>query len=411
MKLHLHQSLASICLITLLVPPPNAGAQSSSTPTSAVPAGMVAYYTQPTTGANLQCPTGWNQYQPGQYRLIMATTNPSEFLVTNNGTPISQDQQSPQHSHPFAASWDIDDHASKPGSGSTKPFASAGSNNTTGTSNTGNTGYGFIQYLVCESPSTSNSDQVPYGALAFFDTTVTNPTTNGGCPTNWSPVPQLDGFFLMPVAPNAQIGNTYNGPGWNINSFPTHQHPIATIGSFPLTVLGLDRGEGTSYVKTMANPVPVSVALGSNTTAVLPAIAMAICAKTGSGTGNGLPAGISLFYSQTSSCPGSNWGLAIGAPGRLIIGIGGNATTGVGSFTQGGTTGNSITTLGANPAHTHQVTVTADVGENTSSHDQGSETNYGKGGSYSVTGTSGSATIAIPYATFLLCQVMPSNSN
>jgi len=156
------------------------------------------------------------------------------------------------------------------------------------------------------------------------------------------------------------------------------------------------------------------VTLGPNTTAVLPAIAMAICEKVGNGNGTGLPLGISMFYTLTGGCPGStygNWGLAIGAPGRLIIGIGGSTTTGSGSFTQGGTTGNSITTFGANPSHTHQVTVTTNVGGNTSSHDQGSETNYGRGGTYSVTGASGSATIAIPYAAYLLCQVNPSISN
>ncbi|MGO4726952.1 MULTISPECIES: hypothetical protein [unclassified Inquilinus] len=393
-----HSRRAEICataLFGLLAAAPGAWAQAQSSTTNNTPAGMVAYYTAPGNPTTLDCPADWTQYQDGQGRLILGTTVAGEVGTKSNAAQPTADGQVPTHQHPFTATWNLNKQKSVGGSGQYKPFASSGGQSGGGTSGWGDSGYGFIQFLVCSS-TTSTGDEVPVNTIGYFTTQT--------CPANWSPQTTLNGYFPLPVAPNGPVSSTYNAPGWHVGSFPTHTHPNATVASFAVQKLGVQYSGIASGAKASTDSVPVSAQLQANTTDVLPAVALLVCQKTqGSGTGSGVPSGISLFYSQANSCPVSTWGPAVGAPGYLILGISGSTSTGAGSFSQGLPIGSPLTPGGTNPGHTHPISITADLGENTTGGTSGT-VYYGMGGNYTATGTTSSATIAVPYVALLLCQ-------
>jgi hypothetical protein len=395
----LHSRRAEIFAATLfglLAAPPGAWAQSApaATTTNNVPVGMVAYYTAPGNPTTLDCPADWAQYTNGQGRLILGTTVPSEVGTMSNAAVPTADGQAPTHQHPFTANWSLSKQTSVGGSGPYKPFASSGNQSGGGMSGWGDSGYGFIQFLVCSS-TTSTGDQVPVNTIGYFTTQT--------CPANWSPQTTLNGYFPMPVAPNGPVSTTYNAPGWHVGSFPTHTHPSATVASFAVQPLGVQYNGIASGAKASHNSVPITAQLQANTTDVLPAVALLVCQKTqGSGTGSGVPSGISLFYSQPNTCPVGSWGPTVGAPGLLLLGISGSTSLGPGSFTQGLIIGSSVTP-GSNPSHNHPISITANLGNNSTDEQPGSDY-YGQGGDYTANGTTSSATIAVPYVALLLCQ-------
>lgn len=413
MTSHLRRAeIGATALLGLLATTPGAWAQTqpATQPTNQVPAGLVAYYTQAGTPSTLTCPTGWSQYQPGQGRVILGTTVPGEVGTTNNGTVPTQDGEAPPHAHPFSASWNLNTSKSKGGSGSNQPFAASGSQSQNNGSMTqgGGPGYGFIQFLVCESPTPSTGDNTPVGTVAYF--------TTQSCPANWQPQPSLNGVFPMPVAPNGPVSQTFNytSPGWHItsstaNSFPTHTHSPTTNSAqmpvFTMQVQTVNRNGIDSGAKASTASVQISVTAQANTTDVLPAVALLACQKTeGSGSGAGIPIGMGLFYSSPNTCPVNGWNPAVGAPGNLILGISGSNQLGSQQFTQGLPIGASVTP-GTNPGHTHPVSVTANLGGNTSNHGSG-DTQFAKGGNNtSSVGQTGDTAIAIPYVALLLCQV------
>lgn len=421
--------IGATALLGLLATTPVASAQTAitpPTPPNQIPAGMIAYYTQAGTPTNLVCPSGWSQFQDGVGRVILGTTVASEVGNVNNGILPTTDGQAPPHSHPFSAGWYLSQAKSKGGSGSNAPFAASGyqqQNDAASTQGAG-PGYGFIQFLVCESPTPSVGDTVPVGTVAYF--------TTQSCPVDWQLQSTLNGAFPMPVAPNGPVSQLFNytTPGWHItvnstssapgpNSFPTHSHGSTTDSSqmpvFTMNHQTMDKNGIDSGAKASTGGVQITVWTGDNTTDVLPAVSLLVCqkVKTGSSTypiGSGIPDGIALFYSQPNTCPLNSWNPAVGAPGDLVIGIGGSNVLGTKQFTQGLTIGAAVTP-GTNPSHTHPVSVTANLGWNTSNYGPG-DTAFAQGGSQtSSVGSTGPAWIDIPYVALLLCQVGSSSSS
>jgi len=396
-----HSHRAEICatiLLGALATTPGAWAQAqSNSNTNNVPPGMVAYYTAPGNPATLDCPSGWGQYSNGQGRLILGTIDGTEANTTNDGYQVTADGQAPVHDHPFTATWTLQKQTSVGGSGSYSGFASSGNKSGAGTAGAGGIGYGYIQYLVCESQATgSTGDEVPANTIGYF--------TSSTCPANWEPQPTLAGYFPMPAAPNGPVGQLFNGPGWNISSFPTHTHSNATVATFWVQTLGVQYNGVASGAKATHDSVPISAQLQANGEAVLPAVALLVCQKQAVGSGNGIPAGLSLFYSVAYACPETGWGPAVGSPGFLVLGIPGSNGSGSGEFTQGLAIGTPITQGGALPSHTHPISITADLGNNTTAEQSGSDY-YGKGGNYTAYGTTSAATVAVPYVALLMCQV------
>jgi hypothetical protein len=340
--------------------------------------------------------------------MVLATTDSKQFEQTQ-GTALSGDLSQPTHTHPFTITASLDEHASSSGSGSHSPLAQSGSHSATGLSDAGTTGYGFIQYVMCESTNQSATDQMPIGSIAYFDTNV----TNGGCPSNWGPLNSASGYFIMVGNTSWNIGTPSPGaaqqgnPNWNVTvPFPTHGHssnsPMYTFTP-PVMALGGTSG-GVSHLKSMDNPIDVNATLGQNTEPVVPAIALLVCQKTsGASNADGVPTNIAFYYSSTTGCPTGS-GPAAGAGGNFPLGIpaGGNPSLG-NYYTQGAVLGTPWSPSNPNPAHSHTLSGTLDLGDLTSPYG-GSTTHYATGGSYPVSGSSGSTSIQLPFVQYLLCS-------
>lgn len=385
-----------------------AAAQTPGSGNSGAPYGMVTYYTA-TTGQNglIACPSGWTAYQPALGYMILATTDPTQYGQTQ-GTAMSGDKAQPAHVHPVTLTAQIDSHESYGGGGSHKPYAQSGSFKTTGVSNTGTTGYGFIQFVICEATTQGVTDTMPLGTVAYFDAGATNST----CPANWGPLNAASGYFVMagdqgmtigtPSAGAPQSGNS----NWNVNTpFPTHTHPSGLVQTLQPPPMGMDEAAMGGSDKAMDNPIQFNATLGANPDPVVPAIAMMICQKsTGPNTPTGFPPLMSFYYSSTTGCP-PNSGPAIGAGGNFVLGIpeGGNPSL-PGQYTQGAVIGTPLSgqTGLPGPAHVNPISMTVDIGDNTTKH-YGSATTYAQGGSYTISGYSAPANIQLPYIPLLLC--------
>jgi hypothetical protein len=383
--------------------------QDASSSSNGAPYGMIAYYTA-TSGQNgiISCPSGWSAFQPALGYMVLATTDPNQFEQTQ-GTALSGDLSQPTHTHPYSMTANVDYHSSVGGSGKSPPLAQSGTHSLTGVSDAGTTGYGFIQYVMCESINQQATDQMPIGSIAYFDTNV----TNGGCPSNWGPLNSANGYFIMAGNPNWNIGTPSPGaaqqgnPNWNVTvPFPTHGHSSNTpLYTFTPPVVALSSAAMGQHLKSMDNEIDVYATLDSNTEPVVPAIALLVCQKTsGASNANGVPTNIAFYFSSTTGCPTGS-GPAAGAGGTFPLGIPAGGNPSLGNYeTQGAVLGTPWSPSTPNPGHTHGVTANLDLGDLSSPYYPGSSTHYAQGGTYTVTGQSGSTSIQLPFVQYLLCS-------
>lgn len=386
-------------------------AQAPSSSNNGAPEGMIAYYTATANGGGtVSCPGGWTAYQTATGYMILATTDSNQVGKTQ-GQALSGDLAQPLHSHPGSASAHLDGHESWGGSGRSGPYAHSGNNGPYGfTSGAGTTGYGFMQLVLCEATTPGLTDTMPQGAIAYFDATV----TSGNCPTNWGPATPNSGYFLMPSPTNGGIGNPSPGDPqngstkWDVTqTFPTHTHPSAVFATIQPPPMGMNKPATGGSDKAMDNPVPFSAELSANTDPVVPAIALLTCQKqTGTATGAGIASWITYYYSSTTGCPTGS-GIVGGASGYFPIGIpeGGNPLNG--QYTQEGTIGNPLNLINiSSTPHTHNHPIpyiTPNLGLNTTEY-YGTTTTYAQGGSnWTISGTSSTVAINLPYMPLLLC--------
>lgn len=406
-----------------------AAAQAPADDSYGAPLGMIAYYTAASEkDGQISCPSGWTAYQAALGYMILATTDSSQFGVTR-GTALSGDLAQPMHSHPMTVKYTIDGHKSWGGSGSSQPYAQSGSYSPTGTSGAGPTGYGFVQYVICQATASIQHDTMPANAVAYFDKAA----TSGACPSGWGLLNSASGYFIMAGSQNMQIGTPIAGASqnqngtsntwWNVNyAFPTHQHASYLTQTYTPPMKNMTKAAMGGGLKAMDNAIEFYATLGSNTGEVVPAIALMTCQKstgaaaataggaapaTPGGAANdftGIPDSISFYFSSTKGCPPGS-ATELGAAGSFILGIPNGSNPSLGGYTQGGHVGTPLDDPGSSvPWHVNPVSLPIELGSLTSGHGGGSKTHYAEGGAYTVTGISGPAQIQIPLYPLLLCS-------
>jgi hypothetical protein len=178
----------------------------------------------------------------------------------------------------------------------------------------------FIQFLVCEHMAAESPDSAPHGMVAFFNAET--------CPESWggtgAVLTQADGRFLLPAFPDSDLDSS-SSISWHPDGPAGHTHQLwselipQSVDSSRLELARADVAGGG---------VPGVTGTSAVAGPVLPFVSLLVCEKTtGVGNNEGVPLGTVTFFGS-KDCP-DDWGGTIGAPGRFIIGIGGEATAGL----------------------------------------------------------------------------------
>lgn len=375
--------LTRAMLLTLgLGAPALAPAQDSA----AVPQGLVAFF----SSAHAQCPSGWKEAQYAAGRLILATTNGDKIQISA-GTALA-DQQPPVHTHAYTGSASVGYASTSSAGGWDKGVGSAGSYATSGTSEGADSGYPFVQYLVCEFFGGSSGDGLPYASVAFFNLKA--------CPVNWSATASFDGRFILATPAQGKSGSSTT-LAWSSYADPGHAHSYA--GSVEVGSKGFVWGGGANHGIASPGDQPVSGDLAANTSPIVPFVTLLACQKNQMGDGNALPLGLTLFVSA-STCP-NGWGTTLAAPGRFLVGMAGGGTQG-GAFG-----GDPMQPNETSRTHAHWVNGSIDISEhNTDLTETWHNLHLGKDGSWDYTAPSDATSVQLPYVMLDACTYLGSQS-
>jgi len=345
-----------------------------------LPKGTVAFFSS--TGGQ-GCPSGWKEAQYAAGRLILATTDGSKIQISS-GTALG-DQQVPTHTHAYSGTAAVGYASTATAGGSDKGVGAAGSYSTSGTSEGADTGFPFVQYLVCEYFATSSGDALPYSSVAFFNLNA--------CPANWAAMDYFNGRFILATPAGGKSGSSTT-EAWTSYADPGHTHTYA--GSVSVSSKGFVWGGGANHDIASPGGQPVSGNLSANTDPVVPFVTLLACQKQQMGIGQGLPLGLTLFLSA-STCP-NNWGTTPAAPGRFLVGMAGGGTQGA-AFG-----GNPMGPNELSRTHAHWVNGSIDISE----HDTDLTTTWhnlhlGKKGTFAYTAASGPGSVTLPYVMLEAC--------
>lgn len=346
-----------------------------------IPEGMVAYFSY---AGGQGCPAGWKEAQYASGRLILATTNGEKIQIAS-GTALS-DQQVPTHEHAYSGNASVGHTGSATVGGSNKGVGSSDSYPTSGTSESADGSFPFVQYLVCEYFGDSSGDTLPYSSVAFFNLTK--------CPTNWSTMAYLDGRFILATPAQGKSGTTTD-IAWTSYSDPGHVHSYS--GSVSVGSKGFVAGWGANDGIASPGNQPVSGTLATNAEPIVPFVTLLACQKQQIGNSQGLPLGMVLFVSA-SACP-NQWGTTPAAPGRFLVGMPAGGT-------QGAAYGGSP--MGPNEtSRTHQHWLNGSI--NISNHNTDLTTTWhnlhlGKSGLWNYTALSEPSSVELPYIMLDACS-------
>lgn len=375
------RSHSASLLIALLAAMPAAAVAQKAPP---VPAGMVAFF----SSASSTCPSGWKEAQYAAGRLILATTNGGKIRISS-GTAL-QDQQPATHTHAYTGSASVDYKSTASAGGSDKGVGAAGSYSTKGTSEAADSGYPFVQYLVCEAFGGSSGDALPYASVAFFNA--------ASCPTNWAAMAYFDGRFILATPAQGKSGSSTT-VAWSSYADPGHGHSYA--GSVSVGSKGFVWGGGANHGIAEPGDQPVSGDLTANTDPIVPFVTLLACQKQQMGDGEGLPLGLTLFLSA-SACPDS-WGTTPAAPGRFFVGMAGGGTQGA-AFG-----GDPMQPNETTRAHAHWVNGSIDISEHdTDLTETWHNLHLGKKGTWSYTAPSSNGSVELPYVMLEACTYLGS---
>ena len=283
-----------------------------------LPQHMVAYM----AGAGQkECPEGWTEAAYAQGRLILGATDGSD-VQKMAGTP-AQPNEMPQHDHTFTITGTVpsEERRLEPDTNLNEGRAVGGQVTSTGTTvaaiPTEPTGgpLPFIQFLVCENTVTESPDSAPYNTVAFFNAKA--------CPANWTHFATADERFILPAYPGSVLKSATSA------GLAGHTHGLSAVSQTQTAEYLHKSGPHAEFAK----PGGYTLAGTSAMATVLPFVSLLVCAKMeGAGNSEGVPPGTMIFFGA-DDCP-DNWGGTLGAPGRFIIGIGGEPEA-----EQGGTLG------------------------------------------------------------------------
>jgi len=351
-----------------------------------LPKGTVAFFS---SAGGQGCPSGWKEAQYAAGRLILATSDGSKIQISS-GAALG-DQQTPTHTHPYNGSASVGYNSTSSAGGSDKGVGSAGSYSTSGTSEGADTGFPFVQYLVCEYFANSSGDALPYASVAFFNLKA--------CPANWAAMAYFNGRFILATPAEGKSGSSTT-LAWTNYADPGHTHTYS--GSVSVGSKGFVWGGGANDGIASPGGQTVSGNLSANTDPVVPFVTLLACQKQQMGIGQGLPLGLTLFLSA-STCP-NNWGTTPAAPGRFFVGMAGGGTQGA-AF-GGDPMGPNETTR----THVHWLNGSIDISEhNTDLTTTWHNLHLGKKGTWGYTAESGSGSVELPYVMLEACTYTGSS--
>jgi len=306
-----------------------------------VPQGMVAFFAGPLPTDQPPCPFGWKEAQYAAGRLILGTTKGDKIRIAR-GTALG-DREVPMHSHTYSGQAHVGDKGTATVGGKDKGVGRAGTYGTSGTTEASDSGYPFVQYLICEFFAESSGDVLPYATVSFFNLSA--------CPENWASLSTFEGRFILATPAEGGSG-TANSKQWSSYEDPGHSHTYS--GSVSIPRKRFVSGEGANKDLAAPGAQPISGDTSSNTSPIVPFVTLLVCQKTQPVVGSsGLPKNLTVFLSA-ASCD-DNWGVTPGAPGRLLVGMSGSGTQGA---TFGG---NPMNATESSRAHPHYLDGTVTV--------------------------------------------------
>lgn len=338
------------------------------------PLGLVTFLSTPSP----QIPAGWEQYQAGQGRLLLAAPTESD-IGHAAGTPVAS-QQVPTHTHSHAGAVSVPSYATATVGGGDEGVAQSGSQPADGSLSAHDTGLGFLHMQIVRSLGSGPAgagDPLPYGAVAFFDRPP---------PAGWSARYDWGGHFVLPSSGDTVL----LGDPWDPTTPAQHSHTVS--GDFEMNAAGFTWGGGADGNTADAAPAWYAGATENGTDPSVPFITLLLCEKTDMASPGRIPAGLTIFVAAQN--PPDGWGLVPGSQQRFLVGLPSGGEIG---FAGG-------PAVGATASHAHVGTGSVTIPNyNTDLASGIQDFNLGTHGDYTFAVSASAQDLTLPALTLLHC--------
>lgn len=347
---------------------------------TALPAGMATWFASET------CPPGWFADPVARGRLIVSTDDATLGGVTV-GEPLAPEEDR-SHTHNYTATVSLQEkHVAAIGCCNDQG-ASHGDYPVSSETGPSSSGLPMVQLALCQLKADTQGP-VPFGSVAFFDSTITQ------CPTGWKSYSGAAGRVIVPGYAASGTLPSQSNPLKSGEDRP-HGHGIALNVTTPaVSYAGVDGCCNDGPAAAGVIDVPGSA---DSISSGIPYLQMLTCvSQIATFNSTGVPDGAFLF-NQVSCAPG--WNASIEAAGRFPVSL---PAGGVPGATFGGASmAPGYTGYPATHAHTVEGSVstgTAGVGLASGCCAGG----YAGAGEYTFNGESSTTVTDVPYLSMPLC--------
>jgi len=345
----------------------------------ATPAGFSTFF------FSQHCPDGWYPLVTAQGRLIVSVADASHAGITVN-FPLN-DQEDRIHRHSYSTSLNLRSKSVAAINCCNNQGACNGDYHIDSTTDPGTSGYPFVQLLLC-TLKIDTQDSVPFGTIAFFEPSM------AACPSNWLPLEEANGRFLLPGFAEDGVLPSVAKP---LESGEDRHHQHIFLTNITTTDVSYDGVDGCcNNNPAAADDYPIG-GTTNNTSSELPYIQLLTCLSQEPTFSAKFPAETLLFNSV--GCP-PGWNSSIEAAGRFVV-----------ALPLGGEAGSTFGSASLRPAqtssplhkHTYSGSVeTSSCGVGLASGCCGS--GYVGNGKYSFRDTTDTSTLDLPFLSVPMCM-------
>jgi len=265
---------------------------------SATPAGFSAFF----EGA--ACPQGWEIIPTAQGRLVLSVSDAADAGVTVQ-TPL-KDQEDRTHTHPYSTVFNLPSKSVAAIDCCNDQGACNGQYPINSQFNTSTSGLPFIQLLLCTLPQ-ADSNPVPFGTIAFFESSVSS------CPENFSSLVEANGRFILGGYASAGVEPSLATP-LQSGEDRTHTHGyMAPLTTSDVSYVG---ASGCCNSNTAQDGTYIISGNSSGVSSGLPYIQLLTCVSTAPTFSEAFPAEMYLF--NEVGCP-PGWTAVYSSAGRFIV--------------------------------------------------------------------------------------------
>jgi hypothetical protein len=256
------------------------------------------------------CPEGWVEIPEAQGRLVVSVVDPTVAGLTVND-PLG-DQENREHQHPYSGNFTLPSKNIAALDCCDTDGANNGDFPFSGTTNAAASGLPFTQLWLCRVAGTNETSYAPYGAVGFYDPSVT------ACPEEWAPYVAGAGRALIPgyIPTGGEPVPSVDPPLASLED-RGHSHAFAAEVLVPdISYVGIDGCCNENPAPSGSLPVS---AVTDVTSAGVPYVQLLTCFSQNTTFNTSLPSGALLFSPLLGCMPG--WELASFVSGRYLVAL------------------------------------------------------------------------------------------